>query len=106
MCQDFGQSQTIPSYNLRRPGSNYFCSNLSAHKFVVCDTTQNENFVYVYDEHNAGKGCDAVCFLRWHHLCKLWLQLETTGGPFPSKLIFVMDNCAGQNKSHLTICSV
>jgi hypothetical protein len=102
MCQDYGQSQTVPAYMLRRPGSNYFSSNLMAHKFVVCDTTQNQNFVYVYDERDAAKGCDAVCSLRWNHLCKLWLQLEAAGREFPSRLVIVMDNCPGQNKSHLT----
>jgi hypothetical protein len=102
--EDYGSSFCMPSYGNRRPGVDYFTSNLQVQMFNIADCTRNVDFVYLYDERTSGKTSNDVCSLRWYHLCQELQKLSTKEEPtrLPTILVKVMDNCVGQNKSHTT----
>jgi hypothetical protein len=103
LAEDYGQGIAMPSYGFRRPGSDYFNSNLMMHLYVQSDITLSKQYVTLYDERCMGKGKDALCSLRlaWHHReRKRWL--EEKGHP-PSVFVGLYDNCSAQNKSNPTM---
>jgi hypothetical protein len=100
--EDYGESLADPVWADRRPSSDHWTSNLLLYMYVSADTSRGTNYVYCYDERSAGKGADAVASLRWLHLANYFEDLRARGLDFPTELIFVRDNCSGQNKSNET----
>ena len=64
VAEDYGQGIALPWFGFRRPGSDYFQSNLMLNMFVVADISKGENNVILYDERLMGKNADALCSLR------------------------------------------
>lgn len=102
-CEDFGGNLTLPHYGRLRPGRDYYVSNLSIMNFIISDLTTGFNKVFLYDERAMGKGCDALCSLRWLYHFRLYIQCRDSGklSEFPDTLYIIMDNCVGQNKSQV-----
>lgn len=102
-CEDFGGNLTLPHYGRNRPGKDYYISNLSVYNFIISDLTTGHNKVYLYDERAMGKGCDALCSLRWLHHFRLYKSSQIAGrlNESPDTLYIIMDNCVGQNKSQV-----
>jgi hypothetical protein len=101
LCQDFSGNLLLPSFQMTRPGADYYASKLHLYSFVICDISLNTNYVYVYDQRLAGKDFNAMCSLRLlHHLGEREL-LKSGLGPVPSQLFMCMDNNVGQNKSQV-----
>jgi hypothetical protein len=50
-----------------------------------------------------GKGCDALCSLRWLCHFRLYKSSQAAGrlAESPDTLYIIMDNCVGQNKSQV-----
>jgi hypothetical protein len=103
-CEDFGGNLTLPYYGRNRPGRDYYVSNLSIYNFIISDLTTGQNKVFLYDERAMGKGCDALCTLRWVYHFRLYIASRDTGrlSDFPDTLYIIMDNCVGQNKSQVS----
>ena len=69
--------------------------------FIIADISNGTNRVLLYDERGQGKDADALCSLRIaHHLALRKKSLESGRVP-PSKLLVILDNCVGQNKSRV-----
>lgn len=102
-CEDYGGNLTLPHYGRLRPGRDYYVSNLSVMNFIISDLTTGYNHVLLYDERAMGKGCDALCSLRWMYHFKLYINSRDSGkiSEFPDTLYLIMDNCVGQNKSQV-----
>ena len=99
-CEDYGGNFSFPHHGKTRPGRDYYISNLTMHNFVISDLSTGKNYVYLYDERAMGKGCDALCFLRWNHHLKMTLHSRKSGCG-PDTLYLIMDNCVGQKKSQV-----
>jgi hypothetical protein len=103
-AHDYGGNLSMPTFNLERPAKDYYASNLSIYMFVICNITRGENRILLYDERAQGKGCEALCNLRFKSSWDAYkirfannlpaLQLK------PLKYL-LMDNCVGQNKSQV-----
>jgi hypothetical protein len=104
-CEDFGGNLTLPHYGRNRPGRDYYISNLSIYNFIISDLTTGKNKVYLYDERAMGKGCDALCSLRWLYHFRLYKVSQAAGklAETPNTLYIIMDNCVGQNKSQVKV---
>ena len=102
-CEDFGGNFVLPYFGKSRPGRDYYTSNLTMYNFVVSDLASGHNYVYLYDERAMGKGCDALCSLRWNHHLKMFKKFKESNSTedFPDTLYLIMDNCVGQNKSQV-----
>ena len=102
-CEDYGGNLTLPHYGRHRPGRDYYVSNLSIMNFIISDLTTGFNKVFLYDERAMGKGCDALCSLRWMYHFQLYITSRDSGKllEFPDTLYIIMDNCVGQNKSQV-----
>lgn len=100
-CEDYGGNLTLPHYGRNRPGRDYYVSNLSIMNFIISDLTTGLNNAFLYDERAMGKGCDALCSLRWIYHFKLYIQCRDSATVFPDTLYIIMDNCVGQNKSQV-----
>jgi hypothetical protein len=61
--------------------------------------------VYLQDERAMGKGCDALCTLRWLYHFRLYKASQAAGrlAESPDTLYIIMDNCVGQNKSQVQL---
>lgn len=95
LCQDFGGSQTMPSIGVRQASMEYYLSNLTWNSFHTYNCLTGAMDCQSYDERTAGKGADAMCSLRlWYYLHVPLISTQR-----PEHLIFIMDNCVGQNKS-------
>jgi hypothetical protein len=102
IAEDFGQGIALPHFGYRRPGSDYFNSNLMQHLYVMADISRNEHNVYLYDERLQGKDKDALCSLRMcHHILERQRCLRNNIDP-PKYFVSIRDNCVGQNKSNHT----
>ena len=53
--------------------------NLSIMNFIISDLTTGFNTVFFYDERAMGKGCDALCFLRWMYHFQLYITSRDNG---------------------------
>ena len=95
-CQDFSGNLLLPSYQMSRPGSNYYASKLHLYSFVICDISTN-----VYDQCLAGIFFDAMCSLRLLHHLSERQKLRISLGPEPNQLFQCMDNNVGQNRSQV-----
>ena len=73
--------------------------------FIISDLTTGLNKVFIYDERAMGKGCDALCSLRWLYHVRLYIASRDSGmlSDFPDTLYIIMDNCVGQNKSQVLV---
>ena len=65
VAEDYGQGIALPWFGFRRPGSDYFQSNLMLNMFVVADISKGENNVILYDERLMGKMHCALCAWRF-----------------------------------------
>jgi hypothetical protein len=65
------------------------------HNFIISDITANRNNVLIYDEHGQGKGTDALYSLR----LLFHLRLHQERADRLPKMLLLIDNCVGQNKS-------
>jgi len=103
VAEDYGQGIALPHYGFRRPGSDYFNSNLMMHLYVMADITRGEHNVVIYDERLMGKDRDALCSLRMaQHIAERNRCLENDIVP-PKYSIRIRDNCVGQNKSNAVL---
>lgn len=102
-CEDFGGNFVLPYFGRSRPGRDYYTSNLTMYNFIISDLASGHNYVYLYDERAMGKGCDALCSLRWNHHLKMFKKFKesTSIEDLPDTLYLIMDNCVGQNKSQV-----
>lgn len=102
-CEDFGGNFVLPYFGRSRPGRDYYTSNLTMYNFIISDLASGHNYVYLYDERAMGKGCDALCSLRWNHHLKMFKRFKesTSIEDLPDTLYLIMDNYVGQNKSQV-----
>lgn len=102
-CEDFGGNFVLPYFGKTRPGRDYYVSNLTIHNFIISDLQTGQNRVFLYDERAMGKGCDALCSLRWMYHLQLHIKAREAGqlSELPDTLYLIMDNCVGQNKSQV-----
>ena len=104
-CEEFGGNLSMPWYGNRRPGADYYLSNLSIYMFVLSNFINGKNHVYLYDERAMGKNADALCTLpfiyhmRMHEEARVAKRLLSE----PDTLYIIMDNCVGQNKSQAVL---
>ena len=100
-CEDYGGNFTLPWYGAKRPGIDYYLSNLAIYMFVVSNLSSGVNHVYLYDERTMGKNGDAMCSLRFIYHMRQYIQARNlkTLSSCPEILYVIMDNCVGQNKS-------
>ncbi|XP_075924826.1 uncharacterized protein LOC116944800 [Petromyzon marinus] len=98
--EDFGGSFSMPHYGHERPSPDYFNSNPMMRNFITADVTRGIDHVVLYDERTQGKEAEAMCSLRfqYHHN-----MLIKRGAAMPQTLLVVLDNCVGQNKSHIVM---
>lgn len=93
----------MPWYGIKRPGLDYYLSNLNLYLFVIVELTRygQKNLIKVYDERAAGKNADALCSLRFHHYMSKYIRdRDNNNLSKRAKYLFIiMDNCVGQNKS-------
>ena len=102
MAEDYAGNITLPTYGLKRPGKDYYASNLLIYAFVQCDMSSGVNHVVTYDERGMGKDADALCTLRIQlHLRKQVIMRQLPVSSRPTILFQVMDNNVGQNKSEI-----
>jgi len=94
----------MPWFGVKRPGLDYYLSNLNLYIFVIVELTRfgQKNHIAVYDERAAGKNADALCSLRFqHYISKYIRDREDNNISKRAKYLFViLDNCVGQNKSN------
>lgn len=104
-CEDYGGNFCLPWYGAKRPGVDYYLSNLSIYMFVISNLTMGRNFVYFYDERAMGENGDALCSLRFIYHMRLYIEARTSKNmtKSPGTLYLVMDNCVGQNKSQVVL---
>ena len=104
---DYGGNLVMPWYGIKRPGLDYYLSNLNIYCFVIVKLTRygQKNLIKVYDERAAGKNADALCSLRFnHYLSKYIKDRDNQELHKRAKYLFViMDNCVGQNKSQVVL---
>ena len=64
LAEDFGGNLEMPIYMDKRPGSDFYASNLTMYNFIVCDMNTGENHIFYYEEGTACKGGNTVCARR------------------------------------------
>jgi hypothetical protein len=104
-CEDFGGNLCMPWYGSKRPGADYYLSNLSIYMFVISNLTNGKNYVYLYDERAMGKNADALCTLRFIYHMRMHQEARKANRLLtePDTLYIIMDNCVGQNKSQAVL---
>lgn len=103
IAEDYGQGIPLPYFGFRRPGSDYFNSNLMCNLYIMGDITRHQHNVYLYDERLMGKDKNALCSLRMcHHINERNRCLQNGIQP-PRHFISIRDKCVGQNKSNITL---
>ena len=104
---DYGGNLCMPWFGIRRPGLDYYLSNLNLYMFVMSDITKygTKHNIYVYDERAAGKDADALCSLRFAHYINRFIKQRNNGTleKRATYLFVTMDNCVGQNKSNAVL---
>ena len=100
-AHDFGGSLPLPHYGIRRPGVDYYQSNLMQHNFIMCKIGRQEHRIMFYDERDQGKGADACISMRMIHYLRKLSELRAAGLKPEEEvsLMVLMDNCTGQNKT-------
>ena len=76
-AHDFGGS--LPHYGYKRPGMDYYESNLMQHNFILCDVVMQKHTIYFYDERTASKGADACCSMRMRYTLEKLSALREKG---------------------------
>jgi hypothetical protein len=61
LCEDYGGNFCLPWFGARRPGIDYYLSNLAIYMFVIFNLTSGINSIYLCDERAKGKNGDAMC---------------------------------------------
>ena len=103
-AEDYAGNFTLPTYGLKRPGKDYYASNLLLYCFVQSDMSTGINRAIMYDERGMGKGADALCSLRLQlHLKQQVGFRAMPDADRPVRLFQIMDNNVGQNKSQLVM---
>lgn len=105
LCEDYGGNFCLPWFGARRPGIDYYLSNLAIYMFVIFNLTSGINSIYLCDERAMGKNGDAMCSSRFIYQLRLYIQASTSSAlsTFPDTLHIIMDNCVGQNKSQVVL---
>ena len=101
LCEDYGGNFFLPWYKLRKPSKAYYASHIVLPNFVVCDISKAENHVLVYDERGQMKDAEALTSLRMYFHLNDMNSDKQNQRKRPEFLFQVMDNCVGQNKSHV-----
>ena len=101
LCEDFGGNLFLPWYKLRKPSKAYYSSHIVIPNFVICDISKAENRVLLYDERGQMKDAEALTSLRMYFHLKDVEKDRLDNRDRPKFLFQVMDNCVGQNKSHV-----
>ena len=70
--EDYGGNLVAPSFKLKIPSKDYYASNLLIYMFVVCNLSDTDNCIYLYDERAQGKDCEALCNLRFRYHLELY----------------------------------
>ena len=104
---DYGGNLTMPWFGKKRPGLDYYLSNLSLFVFIISNITRfgTKHRLLIYDERAAGKDGDALCSLRLFHYMSQYIQQKNRNELHKrARFLFViMDNCVGQNKSNCVL---
>jgi hypothetical protein len=105
--EDYGGNLVTPSFKMSRPSKDYYASNLLIFMFVVCNLSDSDNCIYLYDERAQGKDCEALCNLRFRYHLELYHKRLDAGlteeDLMKIVLYLIMDNCVGQNKSQVVL---
>jgi hypothetical protein len=105
MCADFAQNMEVPSFNSEQPGETYYFSPLTVNVFGIAEEFTKPGTAtmtaFAYPEYDGKKGGDNVASLIMHFLGMHGL-LDEEKGP-GGKLVFIMDNCSGQNKNRMVL---
>ena len=119
-AEDYGGNLPMPWFSLQRPSKDYFTSNLNLYSFIICNITNANNYLYVYDERTAGKDCNALCSLRFNYQLQQLQQkqqahanimvdsdnnfiTDDNNNQIADMLYLVSDNCTAQNKSQAVL---
>ena len=97
----------LPWFGIRRPGLDYYLSNLNIYAFVMSNVTRfgTKHQLYIYDERAAGKDGDALCSLRFDYYMREYIQ-QRDNNELEKRaryLFVILDNCVGQNKSNAVL---
>ena len=103
LAEDYGQGIAMPHYGINRPQSDYFNSNLMINLYVQSDISRGKNKIMLYDERTMGKEKNALCSLRLNYHVESFQRCLREGRNQPEIYISTRDNCAGQNKSNVTL---
>lgn len=103
LVEDYGSGIPIPHYGFRRPGSDYYQSNLMVHMYVIADVSRNEHNVVLYDERLMGKDKDALCSLRMTFQLQHHQRCIKSNRSVPKLQVKFRDNCVGQIKSNIVL---
>jgi hypothetical protein len=100
---DYCQKLELPSFCSQQPGNTYSLSPLTVNCFgaVDCSNKKDHLYAYVYHEGEGKCGRNNVALLVLETLQKKGL-LDVNNPP-SKKLMFVFDNCSGQNKNGMVL---
>jgi hypothetical protein len=93
---DFMQSLAIPQF-ADQTKDMYFFSLRNIHLFSIRDDGVQQQYNYLYDEGEGGKGANSVISLLFHFLCHRAHEAAAI------VIHFHADNCSGQNKNNLVM---
>lgn len=102
-CGDYSQNMDLPHFGGEQPGESYYFSPLGVYVFGIADHSNDVLSAYVYHEGVGKKGGDNVVSLIHKKLKDDGIfELAAMKGA-GERMIFVFDNCAGQNKNRMVL---
>lgn len=102
-CGDYSQNMDLPHFGGEQPGESYYYSPLRVFLFGIADHSNAVLSAYLYHEGFGKKGGDNVVSLIHKKLKDDGiLDLAEMHGA-GERMIFVFDNCAGQNKNRMVL---
>lgn len=102
-CGDYSQNMDLPHFGGEQPGDSYYFSPLAVYLFGIADHSTDVLSAYLYHEGVGKKGGDNVVSLIHKKLKDdgIFELAEMHGAG--ERMIFVFDNCAGQNKNRMVL---
>jgi hypothetical protein len=104
---DYGGNLCMPWFGIKRPGLDYYLSNLNLYMFVMSEITKygTKHNMYIYDERASGKDGDSLCSIRFNYYMTRYIKDrdDQTIHKRAKFLFLIMDNCVGQNKSRAVL---
>jgi hypothetical protein len=93
---DYSQNMYLPNFEGEQPGETYYYSPLNAYVLGIVDTALAKLSAHTYMEYDGKKGGNNVASLIWKELTRKNLK----PGSMAKEIVFVFDNCTGQNKNN------